>query len=112
MHRKFIALVGEQEAFLAVFKANADAAARAKLDEVLADPAVAEIDRLRGVAIASAYSNDVQGISAGVWFDTITKKIDLFKDVEDVAAGSLLPPRRRLRLGRRPSGWSQAAASS
>ncbi len=90
LHRKFIALVGEQEAFLAVFKANADAAARAKLDEVLGDPVVAEVDRLRAMAIASAYSNDVQGINAGVWFDTITKKIDLFKNVEDVAAGSLL----------------------
>jgi methyl-accepting chemotaxis protein len=90
LHRKFIALIGEQEAFLAVFKANADTAARARLDQVLADPVVAEVDRLRGVAIASAHSNDVQGVSAATWFDTITKKIDLFKEVEDVAEGSLL----------------------
>ena len=99
LHRKFIALVGEQEAFLAMFKGNAGAAARAKLDEVMADPAVAEVDRLRAVAIGSAYSNDVQGVEAGVWFDTITRKIDLLKGVEDVAAAGLLAETRAAKSG-------------
>jgi methyl-accepting chemotaxis protein len=89
LHQRFIALVGQQEAFLAVFKANAGEAARARLDEVLADPAVVEVDRLRTVAIASAYSGDMQGVAGGTWFDTITRKIDLLRGVEDAAAAEL-----------------------
>lgn len=90
LHRKFITLVGEQEAFLSVFRANADTAALARLDEVMTDPVVAEVDRMRAIAIASAYSGDVQGVAGSTWFDTITRKIDLLKSVEEVAAAGLL----------------------
>ena len=51
--------------------------------------AVDDVARMRGIAIASAFGGDLEGIEGGYWFDRITEKIDLMKSVEDRLADDL-----------------------
>ncbi|CAA7621383.1 Methyl-accepting chemotaxis protein [Magnetospirillum sp. LM-5] len=87
--RRFTQLIARQETFFANFAAYATADQKAMLDKVLVDPISKEVDRMRLVAMESAFSGDTGGIEGPVWFDTITKKIDLMKGVEDRVAADL-----------------------
>ena len=83
MHTRFVELIAEQNAFMSVFDIYAIEDQRDFLAETIQGPAVDEVERLRAIAIASAYGGEIGGVEGPYWFDTITKKIDLLKAVED-----------------------------
>ncbi|MCG8689955.1 MAG: nitrate- and nitrite sensing domain-containing protein [Minwuiales bacterium] len=83
VHKRFVELIAEQSAFMSVFDIYAVEGQRAYLAETIRGPAVDEVERLRQIAIASGYGGDIGTVKGSYWFETITKKIDLLKAVED-----------------------------
>ena len=90
IHRRFVSLIGQQEAFLKSFNAVASRDAKDVAETLLNDPIVDEVQRLRDIAINSPFTADLQGVTGPVWFAAITKKINLLKELEDHLADTLI----------------------
>ena len=90
LHRRFIQLAAEQNTYFATFAIYATPDQKEMLAKILADPISKEVDRMRQVAMDSPFTGTTGDIAAPVWFDTITKKIDMMKTVEDKVASDLL----------------------
>lgn len=90
IHRRFIALIAEQEAFLSVFRANATADQLAYYQQIVAGPQIEAVTAMRKAAIDSRYGGDMGTMTGPQWFETITAKINLLKQVEDRLAGDIL----------------------
>jgi len=90
-HERFIELSGEYKSLMAGLKAKLTAEEAAFYDRTFSGPAIAEVERMRRIGIASAYGvADNQGIDAGKWFDTITVVIDMLRSVETHVAEDLI----------------------
>ncbi len=89
VHERFVALIAQQKAFLDSFHLFASSAQYAFYEDTVAGEAVADVQRMRDIAIASAFGGELEGIEGGYWFDRITEKIDLMKRVEDRLANDL-----------------------
>ncbi|MFW6234375.1 MAG: nitrate- and nitrite sensing domain-containing protein, partial [Spirochaetota bacterium] len=85
---RFLGLVAEQETYLDVFQAMADEESFETYERIVSGESVDEVERLRGVARERAASGGF-GVDAEYWFDMITAKIDLQKNVEDTLAETL-----------------------
>ncbi|GAB3124051.1 nitrate- and nitrite sensing domain-containing protein [Novispirillum itersonii] len=90
LYSTFVGLIARQETFLQTFAQYATPAEKAFLAETVKGPDVEEVNRLRGIALASPFTGNTQGVAGPVWFDTITKKINLQKTVEDRLSQDLL----------------------
>jgi methyl-accepting chemotaxis protein len=90
LHRRFIQLAAEQDAYFANYAVYATPEQKKMLVAVLTDPVSKEVQRMRLIATDSPFTGTTGDIEAPVWFDTITKKIDMLKTVEDRVAGDLL----------------------
>jgi methyl-accepting chemotaxis protein len=90
LHRTFTQLIARQEVFFDTFAKNAEPELRQAFEKAMAEPAVKEVERMRAVALDAPFTNDLGGIEAPAWFDAITKKIDLLKEVEDAASTALV----------------------
>ncbi|QDT70660.1 Methyl-accepting chemotaxis protein PctA [Planctomycetes bacterium MalM25] len=88
MYEKFTSLVALQAAYLDEFKALATPDDLAFFAETLAAPCVEQVHGFRELAVSRS-SEGGFGADAGVWFDTITKKINLLKQVDDELARRL-----------------------
>ncbi|HIO70912.1 MAG TPA: HAMP domain-containing protein [Campylobacterales bacterium] len=81
-YRKFISLVAQQDAFLNSFLSIADQDAidfyNISVDN---NPAVSKVEKMRSIAIAKAREGGF-GIDPSVWFDAISAKISLLKDID------------------------------
>ena len=82
MFRKFVSLVTAQDIYLGEFALTASPSAVGSYQQRMKDPAVTEVAQFRQVAIDKAGEGGF-GVDAGQWFVTITKKINLLKEVED-----------------------------
>jgi methyl-accepting chemotaxis protein len=109
--RRFTQLIARQETFFATFSAYATAEQKGMLDTVLADPVSKEVDRLRGVAMDSPFVGDTGGVEGPLWFDTITRKIDLLKQVEDRVAADVLNLARTIAADTRQALYLYAAVT-
>ncbi|NGZ04724.1 MAG: methyl-accepting chemotaxis protein [Magnetococcales bacterium] len=94
--QRFGQLMGGQESHLLVFLGNASSEDLATFREKVQGKAVEEVDRMRQLAFDKAGTGGF-GIDPGYWFATITQKIDLVKQVEDVVAERLQARARALR---------------
>ncbi|MHA1566678.1 MAG: nitrate- and nitrite sensing domain-containing protein, partial [Alphaproteobacteria bacterium] len=90
LHRKFVQLIAMQATYLGRFNLYATAAQRSFLKDTVRGRAVDEVNRMRKIAIESPTTGSTEGITGPYWFDTITKKIELLKKVEDRIAGDLI----------------------
>ena len=88
MRVKFNNLVAKQDAYADSFLKVASQDSKEFYKTTLQGPAVNEVNRMRDVLLASGKSSEF-GIEAKYWFDTITKKINLLKKVEDYLATEL-----------------------
>ena len=79
---KFVSLVGAQETFLAVFKSKATREQLTAYDQKMSSPVVAQVSQMRQAAFAGGEGNP-PAIEAGQWFQAISAKINLLKEVED-----------------------------
>ena len=90
LHRRLVDLIGQQQAYFSVFKSYATADQIDVFNQKMAGTTVDQVVRMRKVAIESPFTNDLQGITGGAWFDATTKRINLLKDVEDRLSADLL----------------------
>ncbi len=85
MFAKFITLIAEQNAYMDSFLAMATDESKALYTNTMNSPIVEEVNKMRDIAKAKAITGDF-GIDSVVWFQTITKKINLLKSVDDELA--------------------------
>ena len=85
MFVKLITLVSEQASYLDSFLGTASPNSIAFYNKIMQAPLVADVKKMRNTAIAKAQEGRF-GVDATVWFDTITNKINLLKEVDDSLA--------------------------
>ena len=85
MFVKLITLVSEQASYLDSFLGTASPNSIAFYNKIMQAPLVADVEKMRNTAIAKAQEGRF-GVDATVWFDTITNKINLLKEVDDSLA--------------------------
>ena len=83
-----VSLVAAQESFLGLFEDIAHPEVLEAFAQRQADPIVAETARLEQIAIENGDRGF--GVDSAVWFDTITARINLLKEVEDFQAERIL----------------------
>lgn len=88
MYEKFTALVALQDSYLQEFLNLACKPDRKFYEGKIKSPAVAKVQAYRNIAVEKAQQGNF-GQDAGEWFDTITEKINLLKQVDDHLATSL-----------------------
>lgn len=87
-YAKAIRLIAAQDAYMHDFEVAASEEAKAFFDQALSHPSVEQVASLR----QTAFSKQAEGgfeISAKLWFDTITLKINQLKSVDDFLAEEL-----------------------
>ena len=85
MFAKWIKLVAEQNAYLDAFLAMATDDAKAFYKQKMASNVINEVNKMRSIAMEKANTGGF-GVDSVVWFKTITKKINLLKEVDDELA--------------------------
>lgn len=86
---QFNNLITIQNTYLDVFKTFATGEELRFYKEQIKDPSFAEVQRMRDVALSSL-SSSRQTVDPGVWFKTITKKINVLKNIEDFIAADVM----------------------
>lgn len=89
VYQKFIELIAAQDAFLSVFDKAASPDLVSARKKIVSGPDVEEVERMRKIAIQSRYTGSTEDVKGPHWFATITKKINLMKQVEDEIAAAL-----------------------
>ena len=89
-HERFIELSGEYKALMGGLMGKLTPEQARYHDQTVAGPAIAEVERMRRIGVASAYGAGNQGVDAGKWFDTITANIDMLRSVEIRVADDLI----------------------
>ena len=83
-HGRLAHLIDAQNRAFRIFAEFADPAHAAAFRTALADPAVAEVERMRAVALSDdARHGELSGITPEIWFDRATRRMELLKKVED-----------------------------
>ena len=80
LYNKFLSVVAQQEGFFDLFEATADPALLAYYKKISQEPAFAEVDRMRKIAMSKESGF---GVDATYWFKTITQKINGLKKIEN-----------------------------
>ncbi len=83
MYAKFITLIAKQDAYMDAFLSIAADDSIAMYKKIMNSPVVTEVEKMR--SIAKSKQADF-GVDSVVWFQTITKKINLLKKVDDALA--------------------------
>ena len=86
---KFNNLIAEQNSFIKSFKLLETDKEISYYDEIMQAKVIQDVERMRNILLKSDTNSDF-GVDASVWFNTITKKINLLKQVEDKLANDLL----------------------
>jgi len=89
MFNRFAELVAAQKTYDAVFKSISVEADIAFYEEIMRDPFVNEVERMRKIAFDRAGEGGF-GVDATYWFNQQTGKIDLLKVVEDHLSKGLI----------------------
>jgi len=90
IYRRLTELIAEQEVLFRTFNVYASQAQRDKLTTTVQGPDVDDVARMRKIAIDSIYTGTTEGVEGPYWFGTITKKINLMKEVEDFISNGLI----------------------
>lgn len=89
MYEKFTSLVALQDSFIEEFLVIASAEDKEYFREKLDSPVVQQVAEFRSAAVSKAAEGGFNQ-DPGAWFDTITKKINLLKLVDDRLAQGLV----------------------
>lgn len=90
IHKKFVELIAQQEIFIGIFKLNAKPELVKSLQDTVKGDVVNDVENMRKIAIDYPQTLVIGGVTGPHWFQTITKKIELMKMVEDQIAQSLV----------------------
>ena len=89
MKEKFVKLMTEQNAFITAFLAVADPNVKAYYNKLMHEAVVEKVEEFRKIAINASTVGGFS-TSAKYWFETMTKKIDLLKKVDDYLSAKLI----------------------
>ncbi|GAB6074033.1 methyl-accepting chemotaxis protein [Nautilia lithotrophica] len=89
MFVKFIRLISEQNAFLDDFLTFASPQMKKMYYRLIQDPSFKEVERMRQIALQKANEGNFN-IDPEYWFNTITKKINILKKIDDNIANIIL----------------------
>ena len=87
--QRLAGIIAAQDAYFGLFRATAEGDAIKFYEGKLDHPAVKEVDAMRKLVVAKAREGEY-GVDPGLWFKTITDKINLMKEVEDHLSAGLL----------------------
>lgn len=79
-----------QRIYDSLFRIYAASEQHAAYDKAMSDPAVAEVVKMRKIAVDSVQTASTGGVKPADWFATITKKIDLLKEFENRLGADLI----------------------
>jgi len=82
MFAKWVTLVAEQDAYLNSSMSMANADVKSFYEKTMNNPSIEQVNAMRKIAKEKALSGGF-GIDSVKWFETITKKINLLKKVDD-----------------------------
>jgi methyl-accepting chemotaxis protein len=104
-YQRFIGLLANQKTYSDLFRGYASKAELDAYQGKVNKEAVAEVERLRQIAIDKAAAGGF-GVDPAHWFKTITQKIDGMKQIEDGLAGELDELASRLEAQARRQWWT------
>lgn len=90
LYRRLVELITIQDTYIAVFDGFATDELKNFYTRTMSDPAVAEVSRMRNVALSFPETGSIENIKSDAWFKTISIKINQLKSVEDHIAGVLI----------------------
>jgi len=82
---KWITLVAEQDAYLDSYLSMATESSKALYAQKMNSPVIEQVNKMRDIARAKSLEGNF-GVDSVEWFGTITKKINLLKEVDDELA--------------------------
>ncbi len=93
----------------AAFRRNATAAQVEYVADMLNGPVQDDLLRMRAIAAASPFDNNMRGITGAQWFETATKYIDALKAAEDRLAADFIAVVRNVAGEARRGFWGVLA---
>jgi methyl-accepting chemotaxis protein len=87
---RFISLIGKQNAYLTVFQRSTTPGILKQFKMILSDPSVTEVGKMQNYAIANMGKVAESEYSSPFWFTQMTKKIDLYKQIEDKQVSTIV----------------------
>jgi len=102
IYNNFVRLIGAQNLFFGNFRLYSSTEQWEVYAANMTGEAVDEVARMRKIAIASPQTGDMGGITGPYWFQQITAKIELMKQVEDRVAASL----QQVAAARESTAWT------
>jgi methyl-accepting chemotaxis protein len=85
MYLKWVKLMAEQDSYMEVFLSLASDESKKLYETTMDSPIVKEVDKMRDIAAKKAQDGGFN-INSEKWFETITQKINLLKEVDDALA--------------------------
>ncbi|MDH3580279.1 MAG: nitrate- and nitrite sensing domain-containing protein, partial [Hyphomicrobiales bacterium] len=104
-YSKFKLLISAQDTYYNIFLAHATDEQKALFKKIMAGEAAQEVERMRKVAFDGGLEGNLQGITGKAWFDTITKKINGLKQIENTLGQNLLNELRELEAEAATTEW-------
>lgn len=111
IYNRFVGLIEQQNSYLDIFNTFASADAVRFYNSTMKGEPVRNVDAMRHAAFAGNGDVSKSGFSAEFWFDQITQKINLLKDVEDFVNAEILAQSQTLADSSSATFWSLTVAS-
>ena len=90
IYLKFLTLLNEQDSFLNSFYLY-NLAQEEYVKQKLQDPVVEEVQRMRNILLSYGQNSDIVfDVDPTYWFDTITKKINILKEIDDYLSKNII----------------------
>ncbi len=89
MYRKTVTLIAEQNAYLDDFLSAASPSLKSFYLKKIKNSSFKEVEKMREIALNRANEGNF-GVDPVVWFDTITKKINVLKKIDDYIGNFIL----------------------
>jgi methyl-accepting chemotaxis protein len=105
-----VAASARRDAYLAAFTARATPSTSALFSDLMERPTVAETARMEGLALERADTGGF-GVEPTAWYDAVTDKINLMKQVEDAQGNELTTRAAEIRDSARRAAWLATAAA-
>ena len=91
MFQKFVSLVSEQNIFLENFYIYSSNNNKDFLNQKIQSPVFAEVDKMRAILLSYSQNKDITfDVAPSLWFDKVTQKIGVLKEVDDNLSADLL----------------------
>jgi len=110
-HRRLIGVVSDQDTYFRLFRSYSTRAEQDFLARTVTGEPVAEVERMRKIAIETPAGHPLGNVDGAYWFRMTTARIDMMKNVEDHLAGNLLALAAAVRGAAETAFWVSLAAA-